>query len=601
VGSNTLGRAGRRVLVIAALVGGMVGAAAALGSLLWPPRPAGLGRLTTTARLAAPLALIVAVPALLRPAGSLDALTLAALIAVVVVVAEPLWRRHFEAYADLPKLSGRLVPATVRRGIERARPWTSRWAPVLAVAAMALGFAVYIAFYAIRKHYRFETYTWDLGQADNQFFNDLHGNPFRCTPLERAGNWSQLKDHAHFIIFALLPFYALSPRAETLLLLQAVMVAAGGVPLYRIAARRLPRSIAVVLVLAYYLHPALHGAVFFDIHMQVLAIPLVLAALDCFDAGRMRWFAVFFGLALSCREDISIGTAVFGIFLIVTGHRPRQGLLIFLVSAVYFVALRFFVMGVGGQSGHASIYAGLMADGGQTFASVVSTLITNPLYTLKTMLTADKLRYLLQILVPLAFLPLRRSYLLLSLVPGAFSTLLTTDYSPTTDIAYQYSAHFLTYLFPAAALALAAIEKQSAGAAARRAAVAALITGTILCSYHWGAIPPRSNFRTAYDAVLNFAAPTAQQKQWGRDIKELIASVPAKAILAVTDRELPHASNRVECWNLSVGFAGSDYILYTSDHPAPAERQQFEAALAAGYIRVAERPGLILLKRPGAP
>ena len=72
----------------------------------------------------------------------------------------------------------------------------------------------------------------------------------------------------------------------------------------------------------------------------------------------MRWFAVFFALALSCREDIPIGTAVFGLFLIVTGHRPRQGMVIFGVSAIWFVALRFFIMGAGGESGHAGLYRG---------------------------------------------------------------------------------------------------------------------------------------------------------------------------------------------------------------------------------------------------
>ena len=168
-------------------------------------------------------------------------------------------------------------------------------------------------------------------------------------------------------------------------------------------------------------------------------------------------------------------------------------------------------------------------------------MVTNPLFTLKTMLTAEKLRYLLQILAPLAFLPLRRRYLLLSLVPGAFFTLLTTNYPPTTDIAYQYSAHFVAYIFPAAALALAAIAKQPDGVAAQRAAVATLIMATIICTAHWGAIPPRRNFRSSY-GVVNFSPPSEQQKRWGKDVQDLIASVPRSAILAVTDRELPHAS-----------------------------------------------------------
>ena len=53
--------------------------------------------------------------------------------------------------------------------------------------------------------------------------------------------------------------------------------------------------------------------------------------------------------------------------------------------------------------------------------------------------------------------------------------------------------------------------------------------------------------------------------------------VPRQAILAVTDREMPHVSNRVECWNFSTGYQGSDYVLYTTDHPIQSERDQFDA------------------------
>jgi uncharacterized membrane protein len=595
-----LGATRRSYLLLSLVLGGAGGAAAGCVALWWAPRSAASQRLTTIACLVAPLLLVPVVVPLLRPGWPSEPLILAALIGIAVVVAEPLFRLHFQAYPASSDFWNRLLPRAVRERIERARPWAGRWAPVLIVGVMAVGFAAYAGFYAIRKHHRFETFTWDLGQMDNQFFNALHGRPLRCAPLVREGNWSELRDHAHFIIFPLLPFYALSPRAETLLLLQAVMVAGGGIALYRLAARRLPRSVAIVLLAAYYLYPPLHGGVFFDMHGQVVAIPLILAALDCFDARRMRWFTVFFVLALSCREDVPIGLAVFGLFLIVTGQRPRQGLLIFAVSACYFVALRFFIMGAEGQSPHAGIYAGLMADGQQNFGGVAKTLLTNPLYTLKTMLTADKLRYLLQILAPLAFLPLRRSYLLFSLVPGTFATLLTTDYSPTTDIAYQYAAFFVAYLFPAAALALAAIANRPGGIATRRAAVATLITATIVCTYHWGAVPPRAGFRSAY-GVMSFAPPTAQHEEWQEGIRELVALVPPKAILAVTDVELPHASNRIECWNLSAGFEGSDYILYSTDHLAPGERPQVDAAIRAGYTQVAVRPGLALLKRPGAP
>jgi hypothetical protein len=122
----------------------------------------------------------------------------------------------------------------------------------------------------------------------------------------------------------------------------------------------------------------------------------------------------------------------------------------------------------------------------------------------------------------------------------------------------------------------------------------------VLATIHWGAIPPRRTFRSAY-GVVSFEPPTPGMLARLKGIEELAAMVPRDAILAVSDREMPHVSNRVECWNISVGFAGSDYILYDSINPIPPDLSQVQAAIAAGYTRVAERSGLVLLRKPTTP
>src|SRR5262249_15335505 len=89
------------------------------------------------------------------------------------------------------------------------------------------------------------------------------------------------------------------------------------------------------------------------------------------------------------------------------------------------------------------VYKDLLPEGAANFGGVIATMLSNPIFTIRSLLTADKLRYALQILLPLAFLPIRRSYLIVSVVPGSIFTLLTTQYAPTIDIGFQYSGHFL--------------------------------------------------------------------------------------------------------------------------------------------------------------
>ena len=587
----------RRKLMLGLLAGSLLLSAAVI-TWIWRRSSPGMAtaRLDRVARLGAPLALAAVVPGLFAMNPWSDTLMLAMLLGAFVLAIEPLWRLHFGAY--------RPAAADQRDALAEAR--RRRRCAVIVGAAVA-GYIAYMIFFTLREHAKFNTYNWDLGQLDNEFYNALHGRPFRCTPLFREpNNWVELRDHATFSVYALLPFYALHPAASTLLVLQCLLLGLGAIPLYRFASRRLSPQLAALVTFCYLVYPPMHGAQFFDFHFQPVAAAFILAAIDAFDAKRMRLFWLFFVIALGCREDVSIGFAILGIFLVLAGHRAREGAIVAAVSGVYFVAMRFFIMPAVGSWGFSDIYKDLIPAGEGGFGAVVKTLATNPLYTLRTLLTPEKLRYTLQIVAPLAFLPLRRRWLAVWLIPGGILTLLTTGYGPTLDIGYHYGADFVPYVFPAVALALAALgaaqtgttTETEAGSTRRRAAAATLVLASLIATANWGAFPPRRIFHSSY-GVISFAPPTAQERRRGKALDEAMRLVPKKAILAASDRELSHVSNRIECWNLAVGTEGADYALYTKIDPIPPDRTEVAKAQAAGWVTVYDSPEIGLLKRPG--
>jgi uncharacterized membrane protein len=590
---NTLAMGERR------LVGFCMAVAIALlwaGAAIWYRRrgtgPESFAAIDRVARILSPLILLGLLPGVASAKAWPDPLQSSLVLAAFVLALEPLVRTSLTALSDGAR------PAWLER-LARPSPRVRRWAPVVVVAVAMLAYAAYMIHFALLNHHRFNTAGYDLGIYDNQFWQALHGHPFRSSPvLRHEGDWSVLKTHAEFAMYALLPFYALAPGPEVLLVLQTLLLAAGAVPIYRFAGRRSSKAIAAVLALSYLAYPPLHGANLYDFHFQPIGAVFVLYAIDFLDEKRWLPFAFVFALALTCREDISILLLVYGTFLVANDEQPRSGALIAAIAALYFVVVKFVVMPHFGQWWFADMYKDLFPPDNHSYGGILETLLLNPVYVLRTLLTGDKLRYALQIFVPLAFLPLRRPRLWWLALPGFFFTLLSTGYPATIDCAFQYSAYWFALLFPATALALASFGPDPAAVIARRSACVALVVGSLLMTARFGAIPPRATFRAGFGDV-HFTPLTAADRQKEPDVAELVALVPLDASLAVSDYELPHVSKRSECYSLKDGAADSDYILYAV---GSAGSQPGAEELRLGkMVLQASRGNLRLLRRKTVP
>lgn len=498
------------------------------------------------------------------------------------------------ALARLLSRAGRAVAGALGR-IRRVM------APETAVVLLGTAFyAVWMSYGTILQHRQFGTATFDLGNYDVMFFNTLLGHPFRCPAVFPAGgDWSMLSTHAELTMFALLPLYALHPSAETLLVLQAVALAAGAPPLYRFASRRLPLPAAMLLALAYLAYAPMHQANFYDIHFQPFAVAFTLWALDMLDARRLLLFGLFFALALGCREDVPIGFAVVGVYLLLVGKHTRVALVMTAVAVAYFVVIKFAVMPRFGSWWFSELYKELYPTGEKTYGGVVKTLLTNPIFVWKTLVTTEKIVLFLLVVVPVAFLPLRRGLLWMSLLPAVPFTLLTTGYSPTVEISFQYVLLYVPFLFLATALALAAYRAAPSGRAKLAGALGGLAVATFLTARVWGAMPPGDKFRGGFRAIGEFRPTTAAEKQKARDLAELAAKIPRDAKVAVSEMEHAHVSTRLNCMALRITYEGADYILYSEDSGGGGAHHASQALASGQYDLVERRPAsrVALLQR----
>lgn len=479
--------------------------------------------------------------------------------------------------------------------------------PAFALVTLgAVGYAVFFSYHTIVHHRNLHSTSFDLGIFDNLMWNLVHGGPlFKASPA-LGPEGSHLARHATFVAYALAPAYALWPAPETLLAIQAVLVGAAAIPLFLFARRHVGSWAGCLLAGAYLLYPPVHGANLYDFHFLTIAPVFLWLSLHLLEARRDRLAALAIAVTLSVREDVAVGVAILGAYLVLSGERPRAGLVVAAVAVAYVAAVRGVIMPSAGQAPFfLSMYRGLVPPSESDFLGVLRTVLTNPAYTIGSLLEPDKLVYVLQILLPLAFLPLLRPLGLLFCVPGFLFTLLATGYAPLVQISFQYTAHWTAFMFPAAVLGLAWVAPAStadapAVAVTRRTWLAALAVATVVCTYQYGAVLQQGIVRGGF-GPYRFGTTSADVVR--RDaLRDLLRELPARAKVVATERLVPQVSGRPDAYTLRVGVFDAQYALFPvrpSELIWPAEGKTLRRLLSSGDFGVMATRGPFALARRG--
>ncbi len=589
-GKNQLARFQRvKMLNMMAVVAAVPGALAMLTALVLGGR--GARAVERLARVVAPLALVSAVYVLgVYSYWHSHPLEFLLLLAISVLAFEQALRQSLPALPANPLLrAGELydrLPALLRRAL----PW-------LVVLAGSCFYAAYTGYYSVLQHQRLATASFDLGIYDNLMANALAGYPFHSPVLFGSAGGNYIAGHAEYVMLLFVPIYALAPRAETLLILQSVLMGFAAVPLYAFAKTQLPRWSAALVSLAYLLYAPLHGPNFYDFHWLPISIFFVFCLFWAIATRRNVLTWLFFWVLVSTREDIPVDLALLGIFLVITNRRVLLGVCMTLLAAASFVYIKFVVMPAAGNWWFENIYKELIPPGESGYRPVVETALVNPSFFLQSLFEEAKLVYALHLFAPLAFLPARHWKLLLGASGGFFFTLMTTKYSYTLSIAFQYTSHWIPYLFGACVLALAWLGRADSGVVKRRAALMAMVLGVTLHSLVFGAILQRSNFVGGFSKIP-FAITPAERARYS-DLRQLVAMIPPEASVAATDSATPHISNRVMAFALREDHGDADYILIRKQlMDFLKTRKNVRAALEGHrYGLLAQRGDFYLLKR----
>ncbi len=283
---------------------------------------------------------------------------------------------------------------------------------------LPLGCAAYALAYAVLSVRRFAFFSAgiDLSYYIRIVYGLAHGQ--LDVPLVASPNLLGLHLEPILVPFALL--YRLGfPIAPLLLVAQAIAVGLLPWPVFRVAKRLLhDRQAALCCAFGSLLYPTVTVATLHDFHPVTVALPFVAAFLDALHEGATpsaRRRAWLFGLlALSCREDIALQLAfTLTAFAVAEQdrHRRKVQLLVAALLVAYFgVYILWIQPRYLSAVGSYSLHFGALGSAGpagsvRSGRDLLFLLLQRPGFFLRSLATWERLRYVLELLWPLGFLP----------------------------------------------------------------------------------------------------------------------------------------------------------------------------------------------------
>jgi uncharacterized membrane protein len=469
----------------------------------------------------------------------------------------------------------------VDSSVVRSRPF-GRAAALALVVVSSGAFAWRVASIGITNHLAFNTGRADLGVYVSRFREASQGHLLACSLCDSGRH-----AYAHFepAVALLSPAYLLNPSAQTLIVLQAIVLASGAIAVFFFAERALGKAVAAALALAYLAYPPLHEVALFDFHSVALAVPLSLWLLYALETGRLRAYFVLAVVLLLVREDLCFVVAGVGAYALgsVDVARRRLGWATLGLALVAFV-----VMQLASPDGVLATYHDVVGD----FTSRVHKT-RRPLQSagvsvtlVQRIFSEDKALYAVELLSPLLLLPLFVRGRVLLLYGGVL--VLLAEQSLSGTINAEQAALLIPFLFALTVEALGALfsGRTTCGPLVAHALGRALVLGILVCSvlecYELGPILRDVPFKAGTHPLQR--APTKDQIDLDANLRKLSASWPKGVKVAASSNLLPHLGAASHLYTLD-DRSRSDYVVAFMKQRTVARRMEAEET-AGQLVRV---------------
>lgn len=446
-----------------------------------------------------------------------------------------------------------------------------------------------IAVLGVLRYKTFGSPNFDFGIWCNMFYN-MKETGLAMVTCERDMLLSHFAVHISPVYYLLLPFYCLFPTPETLQIGQAVVLAAGVIPVFLLARHfKLSNQHTVLATFLYALFPVITTGCSYDLHENCFLPLFLLFTFYFYEIKKPIPMYVCAILVLSVKEDAAIYLLFFALFLLISEKKYLHGSILAAMAVGYFL-LCGYLLETTGTGMMSNRYENLIYNPDDGLMGAIKTVLVNPGYVL-TQLFADKdlkwekVMYVIYMLLPLGMLPFvtKKPSRWLLVAPMLINLLTMYPYQPR--IGFQYHFGIAAFLIYAMLKNLPEIESHNI-----RRTLLSVATAACLCAYLVTVLPMVTPRLKTWEA----------QKDYFEEMETFLEeTIPEDASVSASTYLLPHIADRNEIYEVHYHKNKPDVAYVVLDTRYSSYKPFHEAYLAHGYTVAAQLDNRILiLKRP---
>jgi uncharacterized membrane protein len=441
--------------------------------------------------------------------------------------------------------------------------WSWGKLPVAIVIGGMIAYAVFFSWFTIARADNYNAGWYDLGIMSQTVWNFGHGHGLTFTNPEAGPNSvhglqaPRTAIHTDYILALLTPLSWFGKTWVNLLILQALVVAAGAWFVWRLGRKLLGSTwLGVLFASAYLLYPPLQFANLFEFHAVTLAVTFFLAAADAIIHDRWKWFWVWAGLALITKEQVGISLALLAGSLFWRQKQPRRAAWAAGICLAWSVIQLVVVIPLSRPGQSATFVDNKFYFASASTGAGVLSRYLHPVDAVHRLYTPTHVNDLWQLLSPLGLMPVLNpvSYLAIP----EMSVYWLSDSPNQQTLFMHYQALAIPFLFIGAMLAWAWLIGRGRRRGKRMTMV--VIGGLVVITLAGTANAVWKNSLWPWSKLTRWPLVSWHEHE-AAAVKHALALIPAGASVATTQNLGPQVSGREIVKLLPSGASDTEYIM----------------------------------------